>query len=124
MREAELDASGGKRINDLSDIVADDAEAGRLRVSLDNAAQGCLGVDRHRVGLVQDADLDWRAASVRPALNLPLRKFLDLVADDGNATLVGGVEFQNPRLVEILTEHFLRKREDSRRLASAGRSVE
>ena len=53
-RESKLDTSGGQRVDDLADVVADDAESGGAGVGLDDAAEGCLGINCHGVCLVQD----------------------------------------------------------------------
>ena len=88
LREAEFDAAGSERVNDLGDIVANDAEASRRRMRFDDATKGSLRVYRHRVGLVKNTDLDGWTIRVRTALDFSLRKFLNLFADNFYAALV------------------------------------
>ena len=110
--EAEAGATGLERGDDLGHVVADEAESGVLGVLLDDAAEGELRVVGHGVGLVEDDEL--AGAS----------ELLDLVADDVDATGVGGVELEGHGGVGLGPVHALGGGNDRRRLAGTGRTVQ
>lgn len=61
--EAEFRTPGRQRFDNAADVVADQTEARRLGLAFHGAAQGGLGRTRHRVGLVQNDDLERRTRS-------------------------------------------------------------
>lgn len=122
-REAILDAPGGQRVDDLRDVVANDAKPRVRGVGLNDPTEGCLRVDRHRVRLIKDDDLDGWDVVLRVLRDLTLSELLDLVPDDLDATLVRGVELQDPMLVESLAEHLFGEGENCRGFARSWRSI-
>jgi len=107
--EAKLDTARSKRVNDLANVVADYAEARRLRVCLNYATQGRLSVVRHGVGLVEHDHLKGRNIAAAGVLSqLFLGELFHLVADDLDSTLIRGVQLEHALSVEVLTEHVFR----------------
>lgn len=117
--EAEAGATGLEGGDDLGHVVADEAEPGVLGVLLDDAAEGELCVVGHGVGLVEDDELDALVEELAGAGEL-----LDLVADDVDATSVGGVELEGHGGVGLGSVHALGGGNDRRRLAGTGRAVQ
>ena len=84
-------------------IVAYETEPRYSRVILHNAAQRSLCILRHRVGLVKDNNLVWRARiclsigrNCLCAGGLPCKVF-DLFAHDRNTALVRCIQFKHTR---------------------------
>ena len=122
--EPELDASRSERVNDLADVVANDAEACRVAVCLDYAPQRSLCVIGHGVSLVEDHELELRhIASVGMPSNLALCELLHLLSHHYDAALITGVELKHPLTVEIWSEKVLCKRQNCRCFASARWSI-
>ena len=117
--EAEAGATGLEGGDDLGHVVADEAEPGVLGVLLDDAAEGELRVVGHGVGLVEDDELDALVEELAGASEL-----LDLVADDVDASGVGGVELEGHGGVGLGPVHALGGGNDRRRLAGTGRTIQ
>ena len=118
--ESEFDTSRGEWVNDLADVVANDAESGRFAVGFDDASEGCLCVHRHRVCLVKDHELELRDfAAVWVPRNFPLRELLHLLSDDRDASLVTRIQLENSLSVEICAKKVLCKRQYSGCLSSS-----
>lgn len=113
--ESELHTPGSEGIDYFGDIVADDAEAGILRVCFDNSPQSGLSVMSHRVSFVQNANLNWRDLSIGIGVQsyLPLRKFLYFLSHYVDTALVRSVQLDHSLLVEISAESFLSQGKDS-----------
>ncbi|KAI3477930.1 hypothetical protein L1887_60159 [Cichorium endivia] len=123
--EAELAASRRQRLDDARHIVAHEAEARDAAVLLHDATQRTLRILRHAVRLVEDDDLERRARETFLGIgHRQLGKVLDLFAHHRDAALVRGVELQHTRLHQLGPKQLPRERQDGRRLARAGRTVE
>ncbi len=108
--EPVLDATGADRLNYLADVVADYAEPSALAVVLDDPAQGGLRVVGHRVRLVEHDQLEGGQSGHLG--DHGLAEVLDLVPDDPDAPLAGGVHLQHAFLA-VLTEQLPGQRQDS-----------
>ena len=106
--ETEFDAARGKRVNDFADIVADNAEAGSVRIVLDDATEGGLSIISHGVGLVKHDDLDgWDFSAGWVLGKFLLRKFLNFVSNHLNPPLIRSIQLKYSLPVEINSEHIL-----------------
>ena len=144
--EAELGAPGRQRIDDAGDVVADEDEPGDLGGRLDDAAEGGLRVGGDGISLVEDDDLEggvgvaFRVASCRGG-SVPLPavpggaglglvahgqagEVLDLVSDDADAALIGGVELQDPPLEGFRVPQGAAECQGDAGLAGSRRAVE
>ena len=94
--EPELDATGGQRVDNLADVVADDAEASSDCVVLDDASEGGLRIIGQRIGFVENDDLEgWDLPATRVLSKLFLRKFLNLVSNDLDSTFVRSIKLKH-----------------------------
>jgi len=109
--EAELDAARGQWVDNLADVIANDAEARCGAVRLNNTSKGCLRIDRHRVCLVEDHKLELGdVATVGVSGDFALGKLLDLLSDNGDAALITSVQLKNSLAVEIGAEQVFGER--------------
>jgi len=110
-------------------IVCNDAESGVRRVLLHNSSQCHLCRGCHRVRLVKDNQLvcSNRSRGIGSGAHgedlLRAGKSLDLFADNVDAAVIGGVEFEN-HLAHILGAiDSACQGENGRRFACSGRAV-
>lgn len=76
-------------------------------MGFNNAAKGSLCIHSHTVSLVQNHELKlWDLATVRMSGDLPLRKLLDFLTHDLNASFVGCVQLKNSLTVKVSPEKF------------------
>ena len=118
--KSKFHATRGKWINDLTDVVADDAEASRFTVRFNNASQCRLSVIGHRVGFIKDHELKlWYVATIWMSCNFSLCKLLDLVPHDLDASFVTSVQLKDSLSVKVGSKEIFRERQNSGGLTRA-----
>lgn len=130
--EPELATPARERLDDARDVVAHEAKPRDAAVLLHRPAQRGLRVLRHAVRLIQDHDLEGGTGVFLAVFGVDfggLRKLrackvLDLLADNVNASLVGGVELEDAGAVQRGAKEGFGEGEDCGCFAGAGGSVE
>jgi len=90
--KAELHATGSQRVDNLTDVIADDAESCGVGICFDDSSKSSLRVNGHRVSLVENHNLELgHVATIRVPRDLSLRKLLHFVTHDRNSALVTSV---------------------------------
>ena len=116
---AEDSAAGLDGFDDFIGGVAGEGEAGGGRVDFHGAAESLLGAGGHAVGFVEDDEF----LAARGEGDFFLGEGFDAVADDVNAALVGGVEFEDSFFVGG-AEELAGEAEDGGCFADAGHAAD
>lgn len=111
--KSELDTSRGKWVDDLGYVVANYTESSIFTVGFDNSSQGSLSIISHWICFIKDNYLDGGYVCCRTLGNLPLRKLLDLLADNTDTALVRSVELKDSLFIEFVAKQVFGKCKDS-----------
>ena len=116
---AEDGAAGLDGFDDFIGGVAGESEAGGCGVDFHGAAEGLLGAGGHAVGFVEDDEF----LAAGGESDFFLGEAFDAVADDVDAALVGGVEFEDGFFVGG-AEELAGETEDGGCFADAGHAAD
>jgi len=120
--------------NDLRQVVADNAEAGRLRVTLNYSPQRVLCILGHGIRLIENHQLQIATSLLLTPCLLALAQtgvkplgcdeIDDLLPHHLDPTIVRGIQLKHLRTNLLLCEHLPRCSQNCARLPRPGRAIE